>query len=129
MVAAVPVPFRPLIKLWMRFLPHCTACPGRDFIQLIAPEMPCCMACVTDDAMLLMPLASPFRMFAPRFSQLKAEITETMASTILPRSWMMRGMLSIRPLPSCTMRPTAPAKIFGALSLMRPAILMTISGM
>ena len=58
------------------------------------------MACVTDDAMLLMPLASPFRMFAPRFSQLKAEITETMASTILPIFWMMRGMLSIRLCPA-----------------------------
>ena len=67
------------MKLWIRFLPHCTACEGRLLIHARALEKPPLNAVSMEEPMLLTPFATPVRMFLPMFSQFTAEMTDNTA--------------------------------------------------
>ena len=125
---APPLPVRPLIKLWIRFLPHCTACEGRLLIQASALEKPPLKAFSMLVPMLLTPFATPVRMFLPMFSQFTAEKTESTACRIFFQLASRSGTAFTIPTPSCTTSETPSARSFGMLSLMMPQILMMISG-
>ena len=125
---APPLPVRPLIKLWIRFLPHCTACEGRLLIQASALEKPPLKAFSRLEPMLFTPLATPVRMVLPMFSQLMAEMTDSTASRIFFQLASRLGTVCTRPAISCTMMDTPCARILGMLSLMTPQMLMMMSG-
>ena len=116
------------MKLWIRFLPHCTACEGRLLIQASALEKPPLKAFSRLEPMLFTPLATPVRMVLPMFSQLMAEMTDSTASRIFFQLASRLGTVCTRPAISCTMMDTPCARILGRLSLMTPQMLMMMSG-
>ena len=83
---------------------------GRLFLRALNPFL---IAVITD---------------LPRLSQLNADHTAMNASKICGRFSRNAGIASIRPFPIVTSNFTPATSSFGALSLITPAILITICG-